>query len=272
MLPCHVTHHISHIVSYVHHKSCLSLHIKNLRQVLFASSEWINAEAFCIGGNTADYAPHEHAWYDDDVPYLFVSYDFGRSKAFLDCGNGRPSAGDVVAAAVDDQRGHLEINRIAEIDAIRMPDAPIVAFLLGANPSAFWSIDAWGAARTDSDCQWRADPLQSPSLDSVCNVVQYPTFQPDCECNGNESCTKGCCQANNGLRTCKDLGSSACKAGVLDPTFCTKDAQSQNGPCDAEYPVCCTDGAGSPIYCCVKSVSDCPDNDDPPAPLVCPSR
>jgi hypothetical protein len=81
---------------------------------------------------------------------MFVSYDGGRSKAFLDCSSsGLTSAGE---------EAYLEINHITGIDPHKS-DAPVVAFLLGANTSAFWSIDAWGTARTDSDCQWRTDAL-----------------------------------------------------------------------------------------------------------------
>ena len=120
-------------------------------QVLFASSEWADANVLCIGGNADEYGPHEYNWYNEAVPYLFVSYDAGRSKAFLDCssGGGLTSAGD---------EAHLEINHIAGSN-IRMSGAPIVAFQDEAGKSSLWSIDAWGAAQTNSGCEWRTDAV-----------------------------------------------------------------------------------------------------------------
>ena len=118
-----------------------------MNQVLFASSEWAHANALCIGGNADEYGPHEYDWYDEAAPYLFVSYDAGRSKAFLDCS----SSGGLASA-------HLEINHIAQAN-IRMSGAPIVAFQDGAGTSSLWSIDAWGAAQTNSGCEWRTDAV-----------------------------------------------------------------------------------------------------------------
>ena len=121
-----------------------------MNQVLFASTEWADANVLCIGGNAAEYGPHEYNWYDEAAPYLFVSYDAGRSKAFLDCSSGGlASAGD---------EAHLEINHIAESN-IRMSGAPIVDFQDGAGTSSLWSIDAWGAAQTNSGCEWRTDAV-----------------------------------------------------------------------------------------------------------------
>ena len=122
-------------------------------------------------------------------------------------------------------------------------------------------------------------PSQSPSLNSECNVVQFPFNQTatECDCNGEGgACSKGCCQAQNGARTCEETSTpSSCKKGIADPSICAKDERSQNGPCDAQHPVCCTDAAmgANAKWCCVATVGDCPDNDDPSAPpLVCPSR
>jgi len=119
-------------------------------QVLFASSEWADANALCVGGNAAVYGPHEYTWHDESVPYLFVSYDGGRSKAFLDCSSsGLSSAGE---------EAHLEIRHIAQAN-IRMSAAPIVALRDEAGKSDLWSIDAWGAAQTYSGCEWRTDAV-----------------------------------------------------------------------------------------------------------------
>ena len=121
-----------------------------MNQVLFVSSEWADANVLCIGGNAAEYGPHEYNWYDEAAPYLFVSYDGGRSKAFLDCsGGGLTSAGD---------EAHLEINHIAET-SIRVPNVPIVALRSDAGTSNVWSIDAWGAAQTNTGCEWRTDAV-----------------------------------------------------------------------------------------------------------------
>ena len=152
------SYHIYHIISYdtsyptrlIYTFTSLSLLFATYGQVLFASSEWANANALCIGGNADEYGPHEYNWYDEAAPYLFVSYDAGRSKAFLDCSSGGlASAGDET---------HLEINPIAESN-IRMSGAPIVAFQDGAGASSLWSIDAWGAAQTNSGCEWRTDAV-----------------------------------------------------------------------------------------------------------------
>ena len=85
--------------------TCFSLnHFLNTHgQVRFASSEWANAEAFCIGGNVTDL--HDYAWHDETAPYLFVSYDGGRSKAFLDC-----SSGGLASAG---EEAHLEARQVA---------------------------------------------------------------------------------------------------------------------------------------------------------------
>ena len=89
-------------------------------------------------------------WYGESVPYLFVSYDGGRSKAFLDCsGSGLSSAGE---------EAHLEIRHIAQAN-IRMSAAPVVALRDEAGKSDLWSIDAWGAARTNAGCEWRTDAV-----------------------------------------------------------------------------------------------------------------
>ena len=120
-------------------------------QVLFTSSAWDNAQAICIGGNAAEYGPNdEYAWYNDAASYLFVSYNGGRSKAFLDC-----TSGGLVLAG---DEAHLEINHIAETNN-RTPNVPIVALRSGADTSALWSIDAGGAAWTNSGCQWNTDAM-----------------------------------------------------------------------------------------------------------------
>ena len=54
---------------------------------------------------------------------------------------------------------YLEINRTAEIDNTRMPDTSVVSFQDGAGTSSLWSIDAWGAAQTNSGCKWRTDAV-----------------------------------------------------------------------------------------------------------------
>ena len=100
----------------------------DLKQVLFASSEWDNAEAICIGGNANLYGPHDYAWFDETVPYLFVSYDGGNSKAFLDC-NG---------LSTTTSKAHLEID--GNSDDAGISAAPVVSFQQNSN--ALWSIDA----------------------------------------------------------------------------------------------------------------------------------
>ena len=119
-------------------------------QVLFTSSKWDNTEAICIGGNAGRYGPHEYAWYDDSMPYLFVSYGDGHSKAFLQCN----SLLELGVAGTDDQ-AHLEIDDASK--TIGTTNTPVIAFQLNSN--AFWSIDAWGFMEANSECQWYTDAL-----------------------------------------------------------------------------------------------------------------
>ena len=116
-------------------------------QVLFTSSKWDNAEAICVGGNAGLYGPHDFAWYDDSMPYLFVSYGGGHSKAFLQCNS--------LFGATNDQ-ARLEIADASKIIGAANP--PVVSFQLNGD-NAFWSIDAWGSMMTNSECQWYTDAL-----------------------------------------------------------------------------------------------------------------
>ena len=118
-------------------------------QVLFTSSKWDNAEAICIGGNSEQYGPHEYAWYDDSMSYLFVSYDGGHSKAFLQCNS------LLGAAAGTDHQAQLEVGDSSK--TIGTTNAPVIVFHLNSN--AFWSIDAWGFMETNSECQWYTDAV-----------------------------------------------------------------------------------------------------------------
>ena len=121
----------------------LPIHHPN-EQVLFISSTWANAEAICIGGNANTYGPHEYSWYNEDVPYLFVSYDDGHSKAFLDCNGLHVHASS---------EAHLEINGVSN-DA-GSSAAPNVSFQ--QDMKDIWSIDEWGSVKMNSDCQWYTD-------------------------------------------------------------------------------------------------------------------
>ena len=118
-------------------------------QVLFTSSKWDSAQAICVGGNSGQYGPHEYAWYDDTMPYLFVSYDGGHSKAFLQCNRLLGADADTT------DKAHLEIDDASK--TIGTTNAPVVAFQLNSN--AFWSIDAWGFMETNSECQWYTDAV-----------------------------------------------------------------------------------------------------------------
>ena len=120
------------------------------QQVLFTSSKWDNTEAICVGGNAGQYGPHDYAWYDDSMPYLFVSYAGGHSKAFLQCN----SLLELGVAGTDDQ-AHLEIEDASK--TIGSANTPVIEFQLNSN--AFWSIDAWGFMETNSECQWYTDAV-----------------------------------------------------------------------------------------------------------------
>ena len=114
-------------------------------QVLFTSSKWDNAQAICIGGNSGQYGPHVYAWYDDSMPYLFVSFDGGSSKAFLQCNS-------LLGAAADtNDQARLEIEETST------SNNPVVAFQHDSN--AFWSIGAEGSMQTSLECEWYTDAV-----------------------------------------------------------------------------------------------------------------
>ena len=81
------------------------------------------------------------------MPYLFVSYGGGHSKAFLQCNS--------LFGATNDQ-ARLEIADASKIIGAANP--PVVSFQLNGD-NAFWSIDAWGSMMTNSECQWYTDAL-----------------------------------------------------------------------------------------------------------------
>ena len=77
------------------------------------------------------------------MPYLFVSYDGGHSKAFLQCNS-------LLGAAGTDGQAHLEIEDTS--NTIGTAVTPVVSFQHNSN--ALFSIDTWGAMKTNPECQW----------------------------------------------------------------------------------------------------------------------
>ena len=81
------------------------------------------------------------------MPYLFVSYDGGNSKAFLQCNS-------LLGAA--NNQAHLDIEDTPK--TIGTANAPVVAFQLN-DADYLWSIDAWGSVNTRNGCEWYTDEV-----------------------------------------------------------------------------------------------------------------
>lgn len=147
-------------------------------QVLF--KEWPGAKKLCIGEKEGYGSPGLRAsmppywWYDAEIPYLYVLYDEGRSKAYLHCeGVGRE---DVDA-----------LLKIVDLGEDYLYEEPVVKFKKGPGyENALWWIDAKGDAKAGPSCNWRLDtkaPTSAPT--PATTTVPFLKLSDDEKCAMN---------------------------------------------------------------------------------------
>ena len=113
-------------------------------EIIYSSFD--GAVRLCVGEDPWAASP----WSGGDTPYLFVSYDSGRSSAVLHCYGAYNDNKNAVLKIVDSDEYQYDFTPYYQ------HTTPVVKFKKGPGyDNALWIIDGWGVEYTSPECEWK---------------------------------------------------------------------------------------------------------------------